>query len=53
MQREPAMDVEPSIHGGRERLTLQVTKLNRDNGGAFALQMNPSKTSEHKYVNEN
>jgi len=39
--------VEPNIHRGRERLMHQVTKLNRDNRGACACQMNPNKTSEH------
>jgi len=34
LQREAAKDVEPSIHGGRESLMHQVTKLNRDNCGA-------------------
>jgi len=34
LQREAVRDVEPIIHGDRERLTHQMTKLNRDNHGA-------------------
>jgi len=43
LQREAARDIELSIHGGGERLTHQVTKLNRDNRGACACQMNLAK----------
>jgi len=46
LQKEPVRDVEPSIHGGKERLMHQVTKL-------FCTPNEPSKTSKHKYVNEN
>jgi len=52
LQREATRDVEPSIHNNGERLTHQVTKLNRDNRRACARQMNPNKTSEHKDANQ-